>query len=149
MKTVDRERIFRRGFLPSDFGELATNLLLVSPQKRPERTSGGILTTTDARFEALYFKVEAHGPFGTVDLGDGYVSTNHLSVGVGDLVCIRNAFAEPIVEDRALSIVDCMHVWAVLQRAADAEAQVARETEAESAAKLEIQAERARLRKGL
>jgi hypothetical protein len=141
---MDAERLYRHGFQPRDFVELAPNLLLLRPMRRPEKMGGLHTVGPDPRFECLYFVVEAHGRFED-RVVDGEHLTNALNVGVGDTITIRNALAEPIQEDRKLYVVDVRWVWGVLERSEQTKERLAAEHEREAAAKAGIQEERARL----
>jgi hypothetical protein len=142
---MDVERIYRHGFKPTDFAELAPNLLLLSPIRRPEKMGGLVMAGEDPRFESIAFVVEGHGRFEDRNI-DGEHVTNSLKVGLGDTVTIRNALSEPIQADRKLYVVDVRHVWAVVERAEQTKARIAAEIEREAAAKVALEEERARVK---
>ncbi len=137
-------RLFRRGFVASDFKEqrLLPNLLVLAPIKRPSVVAGLVLGD-DPRFEALSFRVLAKGETRPIIVSGFEVDT--LDPQVGDTICIRNALSEPVQPDRAVVIVDRKYCWAILSTALEEATRISDDAEREAQAKAEIEAARAAL----
>lgn len=141
-KRVDFQRLYRQGFSQADLTEVAPDLLVLAPIRRPPKMGDIHLTETDRRFEALAFLVVAHGTSAAHPSSPGL---GPLRVSTGDIVSIRNALAEPVQPDLGLYVVDVKYVWQVLQRSEDVQAQYLEETESAHQAQSEIELTRAEI----